>query len=210
MAKTRSPLHSVAASGTYGETITFTTARGPLATIKRHSTKRPPPTPAQITVRNAMALITAALRWISRTAFYNQTTGQQPRADWLAIAPLAYEWQNHFQRTALGINMLTYTAARTAWDTLDAPDKAAYGAEAETLAPPIKPRDQRNAQGDYTDHASPAEILYLIEYAAYAAGIRNTHPDTGPTNYASTPPAPGGTIWDGGATTWDGGATTWD
>lgn len=210
MAKTRSPLHSIAASGTLAQAITYTTARGILATVKRHTTKRPPPSAAQLYVRNAMTEITAALRWINRTTYYNQTTGNTPRADWIAASPDPSDWQNHFQRLILGPAMATYAAHKAAWPVIPAPVRAEYQAEADQLAPIIKPTPQRDTTGNAEPPTASGEILYLIEAAAYIAGIRLTQPEIAPTLYRSTPPGAPGTIWDGGATIWDGGATTWD
>lgn len=210
MAKTRTPLHSIAASGTLAQAITYTTARGILATVKRHTTKRPKPTPAQITVRNAMAEITAALRWINRTPYINQTTAHTPREDWLSISPDPADWQNHFQRTILGPGMATYATAKTAWQTLPAPVAADYQEEADQLKPIIKPEQQRDSAGNPAQSTKSGEILYLIEFAAYVAGIRNTQPELYPTMYRATPPTQAGTIWDNGATAWDNGATIWD
>lgn len=210
MAKTRSPLHSIAASGTFGQAITYTTAAGILATVKRHTTKRPPPSAAQLYVRNAMTEITAALRWINRTSYYNQTTAHQPRADWLAASPDASDWQNHFQRLILGPGMATYAATKADWANLNPLIAAAYQTTADDLSPIIKPQAQRDTTGQGTTPTTSGAVLFLIEAAAYAAGIRPNPPTDGPTFYATTPPGTGGTIWDAGATIWDNGATTWD
>lgn len=210
MAKTTSPLHSLTAAGTYGRTITFQGARGPLATIKRHTTRTAPPTALQIATRNAIAEITAALRWINRTAYLWQITNTTPRAVWIAAAPDPSEWQNFYQRTALGPMMSEHAVAKAHWIGMDPGVKADYAAIASQVRPAIRPVPQRYPNGQPAPNTEPAEILFLIEWSAYVAGLRPTDPTVFPANYTDPNTPQGSTIWDAGATTWDAGATYWD
>lgn len=210
MAKVTGPLHSAQASGPFGAMLGFASS-SPARTIAK--TRRPntrAPTPAQIQVRNRIAAATAAQRWAARTAATNPEYSTTPLARWRSLAPDPTEWENYLLRSLFGVNMTQIQAAEAAWMALDDSARAAWQTMIETAPPIIKPTTQKGPLDQPAPPLQAGFILWLHEWASFAAGLTGAAPTATPPNYSAADPLGPGSPWDAGASTWDAGASRWD
>lgn len=210
MAKTSTPLHSRQVSGIYAKQIIFAHGNRPAATVTLHRTAARQATPLQIITRNNIAAITAALRFAARTQNINLLYGDTPGNYWRAYTPPGDEWQNYFQRQALGLNMTNIAAEDSAFWSFTDEGRALWDEAAAALRPIIPPTPNRGTDGLPQTHYTAGRILHILEWTTYTAGLTpDPPPATGPT-WDAWPTVIRGSIWDAGATTWDDGASLWD
>lgn len=210
MAKVTGPLHSSNASGAFGAMLGFATITPARTVAKARRPNTRAPSPAQIQVRNRMAATTAAQRWAARTAATNPEYASTPLARWRALAPDPTEWENFLLRSLFGPNMTQINAAEDAWMALDDSARAAWQAMIETAPPIIKPTPQKGPLAQPAPPLQAGFILWLHEWASFAAGLTSAAPTTTPPDYGPADPLGPGSTWDAGATIWDDGASEWD
>lgn len=114
MAKVIGPLHSISASGKFGDAMVFD-IRGYVKAFKKPSN---PKTAPQGNQRQKMAM---AQQGVSKI-------GANKEADIAAVAPVSYRWNSYL--TGLTLNAPNLTAAGTAWAALSGAEQSAWNTEA--------------------------------------------------------------------------------
>lgn len=210
MAKTRTPLHSIAATGVFAGVVAAVTRRnGP------HYLRRPPrapanASPAQLAIRNAWAIVLAALRFASMT-----TNPQRPYASgyaeaWRALSDGRNTWANHAQ-ARLAVQAYENNApVFPVWQDMTATQRAAWNAAAAQAVPPLHPIKQHTGTTPPTTTIEPGLALLIHEFAAPYERITNPPDADYPPMYRADAGPYTRALWDYNLTPWDGDAYLWD
>jgi hypothetical protein len=182
MAQVTGPLMSIDARGSFANTLTFTAWKG-RRVVRFRAIPANPQTAGQMLVRSALAVTSAIASWMSRTAEVRAGATAEDETLVRSVAPADITWANYLTQVILGANRAALDAARAAWTALVAADKAAWEAEAATLAPPLAAAAQYGAGGAPIANVSEGELLYIAVRALAAMGQAVLAP-AAPPNYA--------------------------
>jgi hypothetical protein len=169
MAKTTGPLFSLTASGTVGNTITYSNWKG-RSYVRRRVIPLNPQTADMAAVRNAMRAVAVA------TANANvQTLKRTPPAtvDKVAIAlitPDGLAWNNFLAASMLGTNLDNYLAAQAHWAVHSA-DQAAWNGAAQALTPAMQPAPQVAAFGVAATPLSDGNVFWVYCWGLFVMGL---------------------------------------
>ena len=129
MAKVTGPLMSLDASGTVGNTTTFSKWKG-RNYVRLRVTPQNPKTEDQATARTYMGAIGQALSSILTRAKDSLHVGSQFWADAVSFAPAGQSWISFASRTILGTNFGNIAAVVTAYTAVSSTPKGYYDTNA--------------------------------------------------------------------------------
>ena len=169
MAKTTGPLFSLEASGTIGNTITYSRWKG-RPYVRRRVIPVNPMTADQIKVRNAMRVMAAGITFQQNTALINAELTLTDKKEIKAITPSEFAWNGFEASKGIGADLTAYDAASAAYTVLAA-NHAAYDAAAAGLVPPIQAVAQGKAGGGYDTPAEAGAVYFHLMWALYSMGL---------------------------------------
>ena len=169
MAKTTGPLFSLEASGTIGNTITYSRWKG-RPYVRCRVIPLNPMTADQVKVRNAMRVMSAGIAFQQRTALINAELTLTDKEEILAITPSDMAWNGFEASKGIGADLTAYDAATAAYAVLSA-NHAAYDAAAAALVPPILLVAQGKAGGGFDTALEAGEVYYHLMWALYVMGL---------------------------------------
>lgn len=181
MARVTGPLMSMEASGTIGQTLTFSNWVG-RQYVRRWTRPANPQTVDQMDQRNAFSVVGVAVSWANKSLETNSSTGKTDEQAFREKAPSGMRWNGYLQKVLTGAGAAGYNAAKTAW--LPISDKAAWETAAESLAPPVPPAPQYAAGGGSVPAKTPGFVLFVMNYALYQIGARTAAPGEVPPTYS--------------------------
>lgn len=129
MAKVTGPLMSLDASGTVGNTTTFSKWKG-RNYVRLRVTPMNPKTADQATSRTYLGAMGQALSSILTRAKDSLSVGSQFWADAVSFAPAGQSWISFASRTILGTNFANIAAVVTAYTAVSSTPKGYYDANA--------------------------------------------------------------------------------
>ena len=181
MAKTTGPLFSLTASGTVGNTITYSNWKG-RSYVRRRVIPLNPQTADMAEVRNAMRAVAVAT-----TNAHVQVKKRTPPAtvDRTAIAlitPDGLAWNNFLAASMIGTNLDNYLAAQAHW-TVHAADQAAWITAAQALNPAMQPAPQVAAFGVAATALTDGNVFWLYCWGLFVMGLM-IQPTSVPPVYA--------------------------
>lgn len=210
MAKTRSPLHSIAASGIFGGVVAAVQRKTGPHYLRRAPRRSPITSPAQLAIRNAWRVILAALHYAFINASAPRPYPAGYRAAWRALVDSANTWSNHAQTRIAAQAYENTSPTFPAWQDMTAHQRQAWNTAATTAEPPFTLIQQDQAGQAPPTTMEPGLALLLHELAAPWLYITNPpHPDY-PPMYRATPGNYTRAFWDFAWTPWDAGDAVWD
>jgi len=169
MAKTTGPLFSLEASGTIGNTITYSRWKG-RPYVRRRVIPVNPMTADQIKVRNAMRVLGAGVSFQNATALINAELTLTDKAEIQAITPSDMAWNGYEVSKGIGSDLTAYDAATAAYAVLAA-NHAAYDTAAGNLVPPILAVAQGKAGGGFGTPKEAGEVYFHLMWSLYVMGL---------------------------------------
>jgi len=130
MAKVTGPFMSVAASGTFGKTLTASIWKG-VAYMRLRVIPSNPRTVGQLAVRSILGTLAKAVRAVltAQNDVAVPPVGSQFYQDAVIVAPAGQSWLSYLQKVSNGV----FGAQVIAFTALDAPHKAYWDTTAGTL-----------------------------------------------------------------------------
>ena len=180
MAKVKGPLMSMEASGKFGGALVFGTWKG-RPTVRQLVTPTNPQTQGQEDARNRTRVTGALQNWANMTT---QKASGKAKTDKELIAmqtPGGQAWNGYLTKTLIGKGGLTFTAAKTAYTALTAPQKTAWNTAAAALHPVIGQVNQTTAGGATTTPLDAGEAWFIYQYGLSLLGLAATPGATPPT-----------------------------
>jgi hypothetical protein len=157
MAKTTGPLFSLTASGTVGNTITYSNWKG-----RPYVRRRVIPMNPQLHKRTPPATV-------DKVAI-------------AAITPDGLAWNNFLAASMIGTNLDNYLAAQAHW-TVHAANQGAWDTAAAGLDPALQPAPQVAAFGVAATPLTNGNVLWLYCWGLFVMGLM-VQPDAVPPVYA--------------------------
>lgn len=165
MAKVTGPLMSLDASGTVGNTATFSKWKG-RNYVRLRVTPQNPKTEDQATSRTYLGALGQALSSILTRAKDSLHVGSQFWADAVSFAPAGQSWISFASRTILGTNFGNIAAVVTAYTALSSTPKGVY----DTAAANLGLTNFSLSYGSAPAIAAGAQLYGLVKFATEQLG----------------------------------------
>lgn len=171
------PLMSGTASGSFAGAMVFSRSKG-RDIVRQLVTPSNPKTPAQIAVRNKLALAAIIMSVVNRTTARRSDLLVIDEVAFRNVAPSGQTWNATTSAKVIGPLGSLYAAASTAWAAVT---KAAWETAAAALPVPYSNVSQTNPTGGAPIVVTAGEQYFRHQYAMFAAGIGASAPNTPPT-----------------------------
>jgi hypothetical protein len=184
MAKVKSPLMSLTASGSLGGAMTFMVL-GKNQVVRKLTKPKNPMTLAQAEIRNKFRVCGAAQRFANRCSLKSDGSSYSDKQLMMLKAWESFRrknsWVGNLADIMIGKNCLYYSEASSNWDGLSDTNKASWNTAAAALTPKINGVAQKVANNAPGPTFPAGKVFYLYRYALYRMGLK-------PAPVATTPP----------------------
>jgi len=183
MAKTTGPLFSLEASGTVGNTVTYSRWKG-RSYVRRRVIPLNPFAETQVDARNRIRALANAQTWAKQTTTVSPTATPRDEDKIRAVTPDGYAWNGFLVQKGIGTNADAYAAAELIYDAFTT-EKAAWIAAADALVPPMLPASQQMEGGLPATALTSGKVFFIYRHALYLMGLVPEPGATPPTYVAS-------------------------
>jgi hypothetical protein len=180
MAKVSGPLMSMEASGAYGSTLVFGKRKGSNV-VRQLVTPSNPQSQGQEDARNIVRVGGTLQKFVSATTLKRSGETDTDKLRLAAKAPSNQTWNSYLVQLVSGKGGLTFSAARTAYAALTAPQKTAWETAAAALTPVIGSSYQTTAGGGASTPLTGGEAWFVYNYGLATVGLASQPTGTPPT-----------------------------
>lgn len=180
MAKVKGALFSMDASGAYAGALVFTKWKG-RQVVRQLVTPSNPRSSGQETARNRVRVTGAIQKWVNATTLKQSGQTQTDKQRIMAATPGGYAWNGYLNEVIIGAGGITYAAAVTAWNALQAAEKTAWTTAAEALTPAMTAVVQMLEGGIPTTNLPAGEVFFIYQYGLSTISLAPTPTATPPT-----------------------------
>lgn len=170
MAKVSGPLMSMEASGAYAGALVFGKWKG-RNVVRQLVTPGNPKSQGQSDNRNAIRVFGAIQKQVGAATKKGAGRSVTDLAALKAGVPSGQAWNGYLVKSGIGVTGATYSAAKTAYAALTAPQKADWDTAAAGLTPAFVAVPQKGANDSAMTAVTAGEVFYQLTSALAAAGI---------------------------------------